>query len=321
MKRALILGITGMDGSYLAEILLQRGVQVHGFYRRSSTGNFKNIEHIKDQIRFHRGDLLDSESIRDAIIDSHPDELYNLADQDNVDWSYTVPHYSLEATAGGVLNVLEAVRKIKKDVKVFQPVSATMFGDASSPQNESTLLNPLSPYACFKAASYYLARYYRQCRGMYVNCGIMFNHDSPRRSEEYLLHKIAAGAVRIKQGKYSRLSLYGLGDHVDIGYAPEYMNVVVDSMQRDEPFDFCVCTSRSYTIRALAMSALMQVGFDWDLAAGKIEEGNCNQRPGPRQELLGSIDNKSRQLLGFYPKHDAMSLMSMLVDHYMEKLK
>ena len=291
MKRVLIFGINGQDGSFLAEILLERGYEVHGFYRRSSVDNLSRIRHLLSDVTLHKGDLTDYGSVHRAVAECLPlHEVYNEADQDHVGWSQSAPSYSAAVTYGGVVNVLEAVRQLTPTTRIFQPVSATMFGYAPPRQDETTRLYPQSPYACAKVAAYYLCQHYRREHGMFVSCGILFNHDSPRRSGDYLLQRIARGE-----------ELWGdLETIVDIGYAREYMEAVWKLMQLDRPDDFVLGTGRGYRIKDLLTGNRVPLDY-------KMEYG------------LVAYPVKAIQTFGFDPQYDAYSVLTMLRGHYREK--
>ena len=318
-KRALILGITGQDGSYLADILLKRGYEVHGMCRRSSVYNVQRIEHLLKPVKLielHQGDMLDPVSIQRIIEKCRPNEIYNEADQDNVGWSYKTPGYSYQITSAAVGNLLEIVRKINDEVKVFIPVTAMMFGDAVKTQNENTPFNPQSPYACAKVMAYHLARYYRQVHGMFVCTGILYNHDSPRRTEDYLLHKIAHSAVRIANGGQEKLGLGNLSMIVDIGYAKEYMEAAVDMMQLDTPDDYVIATGDGYSIEDLTRYAFELVKDVNGMSKVHIDPNFY--RPGKLPELVGDY-RKAFRVFGFTPKYDAMKVIKMLIDSITEK--
>src|SRR5262249_15747513 len=222
--KALILGVTGQDGSYLAEILLEKGYEVHGMVRRSATGNTRNIEHLKDRLTLHRGDLADSTSLYRIIRTVQPRELYNEADQDHVRWSFDTPEYSYDITGSAVGRLLEIVRQVDPSIRVFQPCTSNMFGNVTQwPQTEETPFRPQSPYACAKLLGLGLGRHYRETYGMFVSTAILYNHESPRRTEEYVTRKITRAAARIKAGVQDRLSLGDLSAAIDWGYAREYM--------------------------------------------------------------------------------------------------
>src|SRR3989344_3891829 len=225
-KKALVLGVTGMDGSYLAELLLSKGYEVHGFIRRTATGNTKNINHLMDKIILHRGDLADATSLYRVISKVRPHEIYNEADQDHVSWSYDGVGYSCDITGAAVGRILEIIKQIDPKIKFFQPVSSNIFGmSKDAVQNEETPLRPVSPYGASKAFAYILCRYYRDVFKMPVYTGIFYNHESPRRTEEYVTGKIVRAVARIKKGLQKELLLGNLDAKIDFGYAKEYMEV------------------------------------------------------------------------------------------------
>ena len=282
--RALILGIGGQDGSYICDLLLEKGYEVHGLHRRSSVDNLRRIAHCRDRVTLHRGDMADLNSIMIACDRSRPDEIYNLADQDHVGASFASAAYSMDITAGAVGRMLELVRSWLYPIRFFQPLSATMFGDAPPPQNERTPFAPASPYACAKVAAYYLCQHYRREYGMHVSTAIFFNHDSPRRGGDYLLQRIARGD-----------KLWGdLDTVVEVGYAREYMEAAHAILQLDKPDDFVIGTGRGFRIRDL-------VSNDWlRLAVEKPAAG------------LVADAGKARAAFGFDPKHDAFSVLAMI---------
>lgn len=259
-KRALILGVTGQDGSLLADLLLERGYTVAGMYRHTSLGNLTRIRHLLDNPAFtlHRGDLIDVGSLYQIIDTVKPSVLFNEADQDNVGWSRSLPGLASRVTYTAVADLLEIVRRVVPECRVFQPCSSTMFGDAPAPQSETTPFNPQSPYAVAKVAAYHLCRMYRQQYGMHVSCGILFNHTSTRQTEEYLLHKICAGAVRIAWGQQETLALGNLDTRVDIGCAREYMEAAIAMVEADHPGDYVIGTGQAWPIRDVAKIALLQ---------------------------------------------------------------
>lgn len=280
-KRALILGVGGQDGSYLCDILLEKGYEVHGLYRRSSVDNLTRIAHVRERVTLHAGDVTDPSSQDVAFMRSSPHEVYHVADQDEVGHSFAAPGVAVAVTYGGTVNVLEAVRRCCPAARVFIPSSATVFGDAPPPQSESTPFDPRSPYACAKAAAYYAARMYREHYGLFVACGIMFNHDSPRRGGGYLLQRIARGQP-----------LWGDTEAVvDIGYAREYMEAAWRMMQLDTPDDFVLGTGVGYRIKDLVEGVKA-----WDF---------------PNAGLVADI-SKARRVLGFNPVHDAASVLEMI---------
>lgn len=265
MTKALVFGVTGQDGSYLAEILLEKGYEVHGTYRRSSSNNLWRIRDIKDAITLHRADLCDPVSIYDVIGTVVPDEVYNEADQDNVGWSHDTPGYSIQVTTNAVVTIMEALVAlydrnsiVSPPVKFFQPLTATMLG-GGPPQTEDSPLDPKTPYAIAKTATYHFVRYYRERYGLHVSTAIFFNHDSPRRSEDYLLHKICKSALRIAKGEQDYINLGDLNAVVDIGYAPEYMEVAHKILQQLKPDDYVIGTGVGYSVETLAHMALKAV--------------------------------------------------------------
>jgi len=312
VKRALILGIGGQDGSYLADILLEKGYEVHGLIRRSSLDNTTRIKHILDQVILHRGDLTDYGSLENAVVVSNPDEIYNEADQDAVGWSRQVPSYNYDVTFKAVGNLLEIIKRFAPNARVFQPASATMFQGSPYPQDENTPLTPQSPYACAKAGAYHLARYYRQSHGLFVSTGILYNHDSPRRSEDYLVHKICKSAIRIAKGEQDKMRLGNLDHLVDIGHAREFMEAAWSMLQLDQPDDFVIATGISYSVGGLACSALEQVGITDTPSRLEVDPAFVPKsgRTGP--SLIGNID-KARLEFGFNPKlHGFMLINSIL---------
>jgi len=251
MKKAFITGVGGQDGSYLADILLGQGYQVHGLYRHSSKDTLQNVAHNLNNSRFilHQGDVTDALCLDRLIHDIDPHEIYHEADQDNVDWSFEHPAYQIEITVKAVTNLLSSVRTHCPSARVFIPCSATMFGDAPAPQNENTPFNPQSPYACAKVAAYHIARMYRQNYGMFVTTGILYNHDSPRRNGNYLLHKIAKAAVY-----QTALTLFNPEQEVAVGYAREYMQYVTKVMRLSRPDDYIIYHAQPITVKALVDS-------------------------------------------------------------------
>jgi GDPmannose 4,6-dehydratase len=311
MKKALIFGITGQDGSFLAEILLEKGYEVHGFIRRSATGNKKNIIHILDNITLHRGDLADTTSIYRAIKDVNPDEIYNEADQDHVSWSYDSVGYSCDITGAAVGRMLEIVRQINPKIKFFQPVSSNIFGrTAETPQTEETPFRPQSPYAAAKVLAYVISRYYRDVFGMFVSTGIFYNHESPRRTEEYVTHKITKAAVRISMGLQKKLYLGNLDTKLDFGYAKEYMEAAYNIMQLDKPDDFIICTGEVHSIQEFLEEAFHLIGLD---PKKYVEFDARFARPGKTTTLVGD-NSKAKKAFGFEPKIKFKQLVRILIE-------
>jgi GDPmannose 4,6-dehydratase len=307
MKKALITGVTGQDGSYLADILLDQGYEVHGTHRRVSTGNLQNVEHLRDNVEFHlhRMDLQDPWSIERVVRDVRPDELYHMADQDNVGWSFDVPWLSHDVTARGVALVLGAVLVHAPEARVFVPCSATVFGDAPPPQDEETRFLPQSPYAVGKVSAYYWAEYYRRVHGLHVTTGIMYNHDSPRRTGDYLLHKICRAAAL-----GGSVELGNPYQRVDIGYAREYMEMVAGSLiHYKDPDVYVVGTGDAYAIGDMVSYARKKV------ETSMVVRWDHPDRPGPEPTLkAGPL--KLRKAVGWNPKVSVFGVIDMLVDHY-----
>lgn len=318
MKKVLILGITGQDGSYLAELLLSKGYEVHGMIRKSATGNTKNIKHIMEKVILHKGDLTDSVSIYKIINNVQPDEIYNEADQDHVSWSFDTAGYSYDVTGAAVGKILEIIKQVNPKIKYFQPLSSNIFGvPEESPQNENTSLKPQSPYACGKAFAYLLCKYYRDVYGMYVYTGIFYNHESIRRTDEYVTHKITKAAARISKGLQKKLYLGDLSTKVDFGYAPEYMEAAWNIMQLDKPDDFIICTGEVHSIKEFLGEAFRQVGLNVD---DYVEYDKNLERPGKTGDLVGDY-SKATKAFGFEPKIKFKELIKMLIENDLKEVE
>lgn len=309
-KKALILGITGQDGSYLAELLLEKGYEVHGLIRRSATGNTRNIEHILDRIVVQRGDLADSISLYRVISEVRPHEIYNEADQDHVRWSFDVPSYSYDITGAAVGRILEIIRQVDPTIRFFQPLTSNMFGRAVEvPQNEETAFRPQSPYACAKVLAFVLARHYRETHGMFVATGIFYNHESPRRTEDYVTRKITRAAARIKLGLQDTLYLGDLSMPVDWGYAREYMEAAWNILRLDEPDDFIIATGETHSVREWLETAFEKVGLD---VSEHVRIDESLLRPGNPSILVGDA-SKAKMRFGFEPKVRFRDLVKLMV--------
>jgi len=263
MKKALILGVTGQDGSYLAEVLLEKGYEVHGMIRRSATGNTINIEHLITnseifQKRFfiHRGDLADVTSLYRIINTARPNEIYNEADQDHVSWSYDMVAFSADITGAAVGRILEIIKQVDPKIRYFQPCTSNMFGKTETEiQSEETPFNPQSPYACAKAMAYYLTRYYRHNFGIFASTAILYNHESPRRTVEYVTRKITKAVARIACDKQDKLVLGDLTAKIDWGYSREFMEAAWQMLQLNEPDDFIIATGEGHTVKEFVEEA------------------------------------------------------------------
>jgi len=316
MKKALIFGVTGQDGSYLAEVLLEKGYEVHGMVRRSATGNTKNIEHlINDNNIFNnsfflwRGDMADPTSLYRIINSVRPQEIYNEADQDHVSWSHDMVAYSADITGAAVGRILEIIRQIDKTIRYFQPCSSNMFGKTDNLyQTEETPFNPQSPYACAKILAYYLTRYYRNAFGMFASTAIFYNHESPRRTEEYVTRKITRAVARIASGKQTRLVMGDLSAKIDWGYSREYMEAAWQIMQLDNADDFVIATGEAHSVKEFADEAFSFV----NLRAGDyITTDSSFFRPTQTSVLVGDI-TKARNILQFEPKIKFKELVTIM---------
>ena len=302
-----------MDGSYLAEILLEKGYEVHGLIRKSATGNTVNIQHLINQnkIILHKGDLADVTSLYRIINEVRPDEIYNEADQDHVSWSYASVGYSCDITGAAVGRILEIIKQIDPKIKYFQPVSSNMFGKATEiPQTEETSFRPQSPYAAAKVLAYMMCRYYRDVFGMFVCTGVFYNHESPRRTEDYVTRKITKAVARISKGLQDTLLLGNLDAKIDFGYAKEYMEAAWMIMQQKNPDDYIVCTGELHSVREWLDEAFSVVGLNPD---DHVEFDPCFARPGNTGVLLGN--NFKLRSIGFEPKVKFKQLVRLMVEH------
>jgi len=317
-KKALVLGVTGQDGSYLAELLLNKGYEVHGMQRRSATGNTRNIDHLLADTgisgkRFfvHPGDLADTTSLYRLITEVNPQELYNEADQDHVAWSFACPDYSYDITGAAVGRLLEVVRQVNPKIRFFQPCTSNMFGKpAETPQKETTPFNPQSPYACAKILAFVLVRHYREAYGMFAANAILYNHESPRRSEEYVTRKITKAVARIAAGQQTSLTLGDLNARVDWGYSREYMEAVWRILQQPEADDFIISTGEAHSIQEFVDEAFGLVG----LAPGKyVSVDKALLRPTSTGVLMGDT-SKARRILGFEAKVKVKDLVRIMLE-------
>jgi GDPmannose 4,6-dehydratase len=318
-KKALIFGITGQDGSHLAEFLLEKGYEVHGLVRKSATGNTVNINHLikdnEEKIILHKGDLADATSIFRVINEVKPDEIYNEADQDHVSWSYHSVDYSCDITGAAVARILEIIRQINPKIKYFQPVSSNMFGQApENPQTEETAFRPQSPYAAAKVMAYVMCRYYRDVFGLHVCTGIFYNHEGPRRTDNYVTRKITKAVARIKLGLQQELFLGNLDTKIDFGYAPEYMEAAWNIMQQEKADDYIVCTGEVHSVREFLEEAFSIVGLNAD---DYVKFDSRFARPGNTSVLLG--DNSKLRRIGFEPKVRFKELVRLMVEHDLEE--
>lgn len=317
MNHALILGIGGQDGSYLADILLGFGWEVHGLYRRSSVNNLWRLKFIRDRLTLHKGDLTDLTSVMEAIDAARPHVIFNEADQDDAGWSFKNAATSVDVTYGAVAKLLAWLHSSDYSGKFFQPLSATMFGRSSHPQNEETEFNPLSPYACAKAACYDICNYYRGVHGMDISTGIFFNHDSPVRGDGYLLQYLAKSAVDVALGINDAVLLGNPEAWVDVGHAHEYMLAAYAISQLNAPDDFVVATGRLHQVQALAVAALHEAGVEDAESHIAADLQFASRRPDTGTTLCGD-SFKLRAATGWRAETDAMDLVRSLVRHRKE---
>ncbi len=349
MKKALITGITGQDGSYLAEFLLSKGYIVHGIIRRASTFNTGRIDHIYvdphmkgAKFFLHYGDLSDSEQINHMIYNIRPDEIYHLAAQSHVRVSFDIPEYTGNITALSTARFLEAIRRSGKNIKFYQASSSEMFGAAPAPQSEKTAFQPCSPYACAKVYAYWMARNYRDGYGLFACNGILFNHESPRRGETFVTRKITRGLAAILAGRQDTLFLGNLDAKRDWGFAPEYVEIMWRILQQKKPDDYVIGTGESHTVREFIESAFLYAGIalEWKgtglkttgvvkklLPTGKqfntaeLKPGSAVIRIDPRyyrpvevHDLKADI-RKANKALGWEPKVTFKELVKIMVDY------
>ncbi|MGD7009704.1 GDP-mannose 4,6-dehydratase [Metabacillus sp. 84] len=318
MKRALITGITGQDGSYLAELLLKKGYKVFGLKRRTATPNFQNISHLIDDIELIPGDLLDLASLIHAVDISNPDEVYHLAAQSFVGDSWTHPLYTGQVTALGVTNMLEAVRTVKPDARFYQASSSEMFGRVlETPQTEKTPFYPRSPYGVSKLYGHWITVNYRESYGMYTCSGILFNHESPRRGLEFVTRKITDAAANIKLGRQKELRLGNLEAKRDWGYAGDYVKAMWLMLQQEKPEDFVIATGETHTVKEFVEIAFEHAGLNWK---DYVIQDEKFMRPAEVDLLLGSPE-KAKKQLQWSPEVSFNELVKMMVDHDIEKVQ
>ncbi len=319
-RKAFITGVTGQDGSYLAELLLAKGYEVHGMVRRASTFNTGRLERIYQdpheqgaEFKLHYGDLADGQSLTNLVLDIEPDEIYNLGAQSHVRVSFDNPLYTVDVVANGALRVLEAARQLnkRKEVRVYQASSSEMYGEVrEAPQSEATEFRPRSPYACAKVFAFHQTVNYREAYDLFACNGILFNHESPRRGETFVTRKITRAAGRIKEGLQEKLYLGNLDSRRDWGYAKEYVEAMWLMLQRDEPDDYVVATNETHTIREFLDVAFGTLGLDWE---DYVEIDPRYFRPTEVELLLGDY-SKARDLLGWEPKTTFADLARLMVE-------
>jgi GDPmannose 4,6-dehydratase len=310
-KRALITGITGQDGSYLAELLLEKGYEVHGMVRRSSTERFDRIEHLRDRIALHQGDLLDHRSLTDTLKQARPDEIYNLAAMSFVALSWIQPVLTAEFSGVGVARLLETVREVAPEARFYQASSSEMFGKVRAvPQNELTPFHPRSPYGVAKVYGHFITVNYRESYGLHATSGILFNHESERRGREFVTRKITWHAAAIKAGKAETLGLGNLDAERDWGYAKDYVEAMWLMLQQDDPGDYVVATGQAHSVRDCVNIAFDHVGID---PAQHVVIDERFLRPAEVDHLIGD-STKARERLGWTPRTNFEDMIRLMVD-------
>ena len=316
-KRALITGITGQDGSYLAELLLEKGYEVFGLVRRSSTVNFERIGHLQDQIELISGDLLDQKSLVSALQAARPQEVYNLGAQSFVPVSWEQPMLTGEVTGLGVTRLLEAIRTCDENIRFYQASTSELFGKAQeTPQNEQTAFYPRSPYGVSKLYAHWITINYRESYGLFACSGILFNHESPRRGREFVTRKITYGVARIKHGLDQELRLGNLDSRRDWGHAGDFVRAMWMMLQQDDPDDYVIATGTSRTIREFCEVAFAHAGLDWRQYV-VVDERFL--RPAEVHTLLGDA-TKAREKLGWFPEVGFEEMVQQMVDSDLEQV-
>jgi GDPmannose 4,6-dehydratase len=324
MRKAFITGITGQDGSYLAELLLAKGYEVHGLIRRASTFNTQRIDHLyvdphnpNAKLFLHYGDLTDGSRLATLLAEIHPDEVYNLAAQSHVRVSFDEPEHTGETTGLGTIRLLEAIRQSKVPAKFYQASSSEMFGAAPPPQNETTEFYPRSPYGAAKVYSYWITKNYREAYGLHAVNGILFNHESPRRGETFVTRKITRAVARISQGLQDELFLGNLDARRDWGYAPEYVVAMWKMLQIDEPDDFVVATGTDFSVKDFVKISFEAVGLNWE---NHVRFDGRYLRPTEVDALVGDA-SKAEKALNWKSEVSPEKLAEIMVKHDIELLK
>ncbi len=318
MKTALITGITGQDGPYLAELLLSKGYKVYGLVRRLSTPNIENIKHIYDQVELVSGDLLDQGSLTDAIKNSKPDEVYNLAAQSFVKASWDQPVLTGEFTALGVTRMLEAIRAVNPKIKFYQASSSEMFGKVTeTPQRETTRFHPRSPYGVAKVYGHYITLNYRESYGIFACSGILFNHESPRRGIEFVTRKITSAVARISLGNQDKLELGSLEPKRDWGFSGDYAEAMWLMLQQEKPDDYVIATGENHSVRDFVKEAFRVIGIeDWEKYV--VANKEKYMRPAEVDYLIGDA-SKAKKVLGWVPKTSFKELVKIMVEADLER--
>ncbi len=317
-RRALVTGITGQDGSYLAEFLLEKGYQVYGMVRRSSTETFERIAHLVDRVELVEGDLLDQLSIINLYKKIRPNEVYNLASQSFVPTSFEQPVLTGEFTALGVTRMLEAVKLVDRKIRFYQASSSEMFGLVQeTPQTEKTPFHPRSPYGVAKLYGHWITINYRESYNLFAVSGILFNHESPRRGKEFVTRRITEGVARIKLGQAKKLTLGNLAAKRDWGFAGDYVEAMWRMLQHGKPQDFVIATGETHAVKEFAELAFRHVGLDWKKY---VEVDTRLYRPAEVNLLIGDA-SRARRILGWTPRTPFKELIYMMVDADLERLR
>ena len=317
MPRALITGCTGQDGSYLAELLLTKGYEVHGLKRRASLFNTDRVDHIYQDLHehnrhfyLHYGELTDGSCLATLLYDTKPDEVYHLGAQSHVRVSFDVPEFTADVVATGTLRILEAIRRTGLKTRYYQASSSEQFGSTPPPQSEATVFHPRSPYACAKVFAHNITVNYRKSYGMHASCGILFNHESPRRGETFVTRKITRAVAHIKMGLQKKLYLGNLDARRDWGYAPDYVEAMWLMLQQDNPDDYVIGTGEAYSVREFIEASFARVNLDWN---DYVEIDPRYFRPAEVDFLLAD-PSKARRVLGWEPKVTFHELVGIMVD-------
>jgi GDPmannose 4,6-dehydratase len=311
MRRALITGITGQDGSYLAEFLVAKGYEVHGLVRRASTFNTSRIDHIRSRVQLHYGDLVDSISLHTVLATVKPHEIYNLAAQSHVRVSFEMPEYTADVTGTGVCRLLEAMRSFAPEARFYQASSSELFGKVHEvPQRETTPFHPRSPYASAKAYAAYVTQNYREAYGLFACNGILFNHESPRRGENFVTRKITRAVGRIAAGTQKKVALGNLDAQRDWGFAGDYIEAMWQMLQLPAPEDFVIATGETHSVREFLEVAFGRVGLDWKT---HVEYDERQLRPAEVDQLRGDA-SKAKRTFGWEPRVTFRGLVEMMVD-------
>jgi GDPmannose 4,6-dehydratase len=320
-KKALVTGITGQDGSFLAELLLAKGYEVHGIIRRSSSFNTQRIDHIyrdaheaNNKLFLHHGDLSDSSALNNILQQVAPDEIYNLGAQSHVRVSFDVPEYTTDVTALGAIRILEAIKELGIKPKFYQASSSEMYGKVSEiPQRETTPFHPRSPYACAKVFAYHATVNYREAYNLFACNGVLFNHESERRGETFVTRKITRAATRIKLGLQDKLYLGNLDAKRDWGYAKDFVEAMWLMMQADQPDDYVIATGETHSVKEFVQEAFGYLNLDWQK---HVEIDPWYYRPSEVDVLLGDA-SKARTQLGWEPRVKFKELVQLMIDHYL----